>query len=88
MLPSEDHKKFCHYNNKQQQQLVITVPAAIIPSSWAKLVLPLLILPPPLLYPLALLILVSNETLEVKLNRKYIVVALVQGPTLIDARPI
>lgn len=86
MLPSEDHKKFCHYNNKQQQ-LLITVPAAIIPSSWAKLVLPLLVLPP-LLYPLPLLILVSNETLEVKLNRKYIVVALVQGPTLIDARSI
>lgn len=40
VLPREDHKKFCHYNNKQQQQqLLITVPAAIIPSSWAKLVL-------------------------------------------------
>lgn len=77
MLPSEDHKKFCHYNNKQQQQqqLLITVPAAIIPSSWAKLVLPLLVLPPPF----ALLPSTPNETLEVKLNRKYIVVALVRG---------
>lgn len=60
VLPSEDHKKFCHYNNKQQQQqqLLITVPAAIIPNSWAKLVLPLLVLP--LLYSLPLLMKLSK----------------------------